>query len=231
MSQTTIPLILNGSNQVGTSNVYSLKFTQSVQIPKGSTLSIESASFCNCFKNITAKYGNNRFSFKWIDGVTYQYTIDDQGLDINGIGAYISSFLFNNNFYWYYDNKIQYPVVIQANSSYYACQTVIPPVPSATEVAGSTLYKKPTSATWSFPTNRITCQLTLVQPLATMLGYPSQNVFPVNQQVTTYSINSNVAPRMQTIYSIILKCNMIASHMLGADNMTKMVTWLMDQFL
>lgn len=212
----TFTIVLNSANQVGSSNVFRTEFVNAVEIPEGSVMTLNSASLYNCFFNISPRYNNQAFSIKWIDGVTYSYTIPQGGYSIDTLGAYISSVCFNNGWYWYYNNQITYPINLSSNATFYSAQFILPNVPSQSDVSGNpTLYRSPIT---SFPSTRKTVQLTISSDLATMLGFPSQTLFPPTIQNTTYSKNSPSAPRMQKVFSVQLRSNWLFNPHFGADN-------------
>lgn len=214
----TFTIVLNASNQVGNSHVFRQEFTNAVEIPDGSVMTLNSASLYNCFYNISPKYNNNTFSLTWTNGTTYNYTIPTGGYDASTLGAYINSVLYNENKYWIYNNSIVYPITILSNSTFYATQIIMPYMPSQSDVSGNSLYKLPDGSS-GWPSTRKTALLTLNAELCKMLGFPVQRSFPVSGvQATTYSTISSVAPRMQKVYSVQLRSNWLFNPHFGADN-------------
>ena len=207
---------ITGSGLVsGTSNSqYS-----STQIPQGGLalyhkeIAVQSVSMYYSWKNITAAYQNNKFSYTWVDGTVVSLTIPDGSYSISDLNAYLESQMYNRTHYLIGSGGNSFYLELVTNSVLYAVSINSYAVPTAAQAVtlGLTL---PSGATWAFPVTPATPQLTIpavsnaTTSFSVLLGIPP-GTYPPAIQTTNYSASSIVAPQVSPVSSVSINCNIV----------------------
>lgn len=206
-------IILNSTNYVkGSGNRFEYKFRNNeVVLGPGSKLALLRTTIYNCVYNISAAYGNNTFSVKWIDGSTYNAVVKDGYYSIADLNYFIANYLYSKNLYTTESatsTDFTSHIFLSADSVSYGSTLVIDPVPSATQASSSGIIK-PTAATWSFPTTAKQPEITFCEGLKTLLGLTQQSTYGSLSTTTQTIYYSNSTPIVSTVDSYILTCNML----------------------
>ena len=204
-------LLLNTSHFQG-GNTYKFKFPKPIDIKKAK-LSLSSFSIYNSTYNITSDLKNNSFSIDWL-GTNYNFVIPDGYYSISDINYYIQQQCLLYNLYMTKNNGAQnvYFIEITTNSVRYKAQINLYYIPTSTQANDPKLaYSKPSSATWNFPTNATTPQITLSTGLGRILGMTAQLIFPLNPSTTNQSFLSDTYPRLSPVFTYLITCNLLSS--------------------
>ena len=128
-------VLLNSSNVVGSNNnTYQYKFTNgSFKIPEGYEMAISQATIPYSWYNITSRYNNRTFTFRWANNAsTIAFTMPDGFYSVADINAYLQQKCIDNG--WYLidsaGNNVYY-LVISTNTNYYKVQILTMLVPSS----------------------------------------------------------------------------------------------------
>lgn len=204
-------LTLNTGNYVSGSK-YQVEFPQSVDFT-GCTVSLHSLAMNNSFFNIKAKYNNNRFSIKWINGSIYDFVIPDGYYEFEDLNTFIEQQCLLNGLYLKTNSatKNVFFIRLSVNPSRYRTQLDIYPVPTSAE-ATTLQYTKPLNTNhWSFPTNATTPQIILSEGLQTLSGMTEITTYPPVDMSSDYSILAKSPPKLLPIYSMYITCNLCDS--------------------
>ena len=211
-------IIMNQTNLVrnGQNNQLTYKFPNSVQFKK-STIAFAGVSMYYSWFNITSTFGNNTFSYNWLDGAgastTYNVVIPDGLYEVEQLNEYLQ-FIFIQNGHYLVDgggNNIYYAELL-VNSTRYGVQINTFSFPTALPAG----YSNPSGM--PFPPQSFNPIITLPPNINEILGYvpnfaTNQNlnnayVPPVSQYVSklgngTLSYISTSAPNIQPNSSLL----------------------------
>jgi len=218
MSYTTV--LLNSTNVVkgSTNNRLVYTFPQAKQFKDNSIVLDGLALFYSWF-NISAKYGNNQFSYNWFNSTgtgytTYDIIIPDGFYDARAINAFIQSVFITNKHYVTSSitNKQTFLLEIIENSTFYSIQMNSYAINQA--YLTSQNWVIPSGATW-------TVGATILQPqfvinsnaFRDIAGFASGSYPPINSPTTgvIYSSLSSVCPQVSPVNSLIVRCNLVSS--------------------
>lgn len=201
-------LIINASHYTGDGSTFRYSLNRQVDFTKpGSHIALYNLAMYNSTYNISSKFGNNTFSIQWIDNTVQNVTIPDGYYSYDDLSNVIQYYLIQNNWFWIVNNVAVYPITCTANSARYASQINIVPVPVAS--SGAT---KPSGATWNFPTVATTPSITISSKLGKIFGFSAQLSFPLTPQTSTYSYVSDICPIISPVYTYVLTCNLLNTH-------------------
>lgn len=208
-------IILNSTNYVkGSGNRFEYKFKNNeVMLGPGSKLALLRTTIYNCVYNISAAYGNNTFSIKWIDNTVYNATVKDGYYSISDLNYFIANYLYSNNLYTVEpssitNNDFTSHIFVSADSVSYGSILVIDPIPSLSSATADGITK-PTNATWSFPTTPKQPQITFCEGLKTLLGLTQMSTYGSLSNTTQSIYYSESTPVVSTVDSYIVTCNML----------------------
>jgi hypothetical protein len=210
-------ILINSSNYKG-NNRYEYRFKEAVDFSKYK-IQLVSFSMYNTTYNITKALGNNKFSIKWINDVTYDYVIPDGYYSFDDLSLYMNYCMLNDHLLVNTTTGAVFFINISANSIQVKAQININYVPSASEASGLG-YTIPNNA-WSFPTNPVTPQLIISAGLQKLCGFeggitpegykPPQTVFPLTPQTQNEQFVSTSLAVLSPTYCIILTCDLLNS--------------------
>lgn len=220
-------LILNQSNIVeGTNNTkFIYRFPQGGYIMKDNQVAVQQLSMYFSIFNITQAYNNNRFSYKWVDGIEYNVLIPNSFLQVKDINEYLQYIMIQNGHYLVdtAGNNI-YLLEMVVNQARYAvqlnCYVISQTI--ATQY-GWSLPPVPAVHTWVIPTNNIVPEFIIpsnnnfnkligfsagTYPNAVISGVP-----PAQTQTPSYttaqSFLSSTAPQITPYSSFLLYCSLV----------------------
>ena len=221
-------LILNSSNIVSNSNnsVFFYKFPSgSVTIEKGQKLALASVQMYYSNFNITSRYNNNSFSYRWIDNTLVNINIPDSFLDIDGINNYLKYTMVQNGHYYLTSvGDYVFLLEIRVNPSLYGVEIVS--TRTSASIATTNGWTIPTgtflSPSWVNPTNNIVPILTIPSNnFGLLIGFNSGNYpnatitgTPPNQTqspsyTSTQVAQSTITPQITPLSSFVITCNLI----------------------
>lgn len=201
-------LILNSSHYMNDGYSFVYKLGRQVDFTKpGSHVALYNLAIYNSTYNISAKFGNNVYTITWIDNTVINVTIPDGYYSYDDITSNIKYNMIQNNWYWIVNNVAVYPITISSNGPRYASQINVIPVPVT--ASGTT---KPSDATWNFPSTPTTPNITFNSKLGKIFGYSAQLSFPPAPQSATYAYVSDICPIISPIYTYVLTCNLLNTH-------------------
>jgi hypothetical protein len=227
-------LILNSANIVdGTNNsILSYEFAGgNINLKKGQKVALANLQMYYSTFNITTSYGNTTYSYKWVDGITYQVVMPNGFYDIPAINNYLHFTMVQNKHYLVNTSgQFVYLIEFSINASQYAVQVDCFGVSVA--LAATNGWTLPAGATWVLPTNFIVAELIILNnafkliigfepgtyPNAVIAGVP-----PAQTQTPTYtstqSFTSTSTPQVTPLSSYILTCSLINNNYAVPNNL------------
>lgn len=202
-------ILINSSNLV--SNGYGDTYTYTFPTPvtfKNDRISLSRLSLYYSWRNISSSYGNNTWSYRWIDGTVVNITIPDGFYTVENLNALLQSFMVANKHYLTNTStgtNLYYLEVI-TSSVYYSVQLNCYAVPTSLPSG----YSVPAGATWSFPGTATTPQLTIPTGLSSILGITA-GTYPSVVQSTTFSQTSQTTPQVSPVNSVIITCTLVSN--------------------
>jgi hypothetical protein len=202
-------ILINSSHYKG-ANKYEYKLPQPSDFT-GYRLQLQSFSMYNTTFNISQALGNNKFSVKWINNVTYNYTIVDGYYSFDDLNLFFEFCMLGDNLYCKTTTSPVFFINVSANTVQGNAQINVNYVPVGSE-ATALGYTIPNSA-WSFPTNPVTPQLILSSGLQSIFGFQGgQSTFPLTAQPENQQFTSTSLAILSPTYCIILTSNLINSN-------------------
>ena len=235
---------INGTGLLpGTLNTYRTYFNSDV-IFDNWELSIVNLSLFNALRNVTAAYGNNSFSYKWVDGTIVPVSIPDGSYSIDNIGSFMQNVMTTNKHYIIYTNPSTgittniFLLTLTTNPTYYGAQLTSLPVD--TTLYPSPNYSLPTGATWSLPLTATNPQFIVPAGSAfnnntfgSLLGFPSGS-YPAAQTpgaaydyVSGYFSPTSASggtsagafvPTISPVQSVVVRCNLCLNAYVSTPN-------------
>jgi hypothetical protein len=204
-------MLLNSSHYIG-GNTYRYQFTNAQNYKEGDKLSFQSFSMYNQSPNISPDYGNDSFAIKWIDNVTYQFSIPEGFYTSSDFNTFMQFCCLQNGLYLEGSNgKPQYFLSILANIIQYKAQVNIIAVPTQSQ-AQSLGYTKPENAEWNFLSTARTPQLILPEALGRLFGYKAELTLPPQPLNDNYSKVSDITPTLNLVKMYSVTCNLLSSN-------------------
>jgi hypothetical protein len=154
-------LILIRSEHYQGQNRFEYRLPQAVDL-SGYRLQLVSFSMYNTTYNISSALGNNKYSVKWIDGTTHNYSIADGYYSFDDLNLQLEFDMLGDNLYCKTTTGPVFFINVSANIVQCKSQININYVPASTE-ATALGYTIPNSG-WTFPVNPVTPQLVVYNP-------------------------------------------------------------------
>jgi hypothetical protein len=176
----------------------------------GFRLQLVSFSMYNSTFNISQALGNHKFSIKWVNNVTYNYTIPDGYYDFDALNLFFEFCMLGDNLYCKTTTAPVFFINVSANDVQYNAQINVNYVPASAE--GSSLgYTIPNNA-WTFPGSKITPQLIMSTGLQSIFGFQGgQSTFPVTPGNDNAQFTSTSLAVLSPTYCIVLTANLLNS--------------------
>lgn len=205
-------LIINSSNLVPSSfnNEYKYVFPQGSVTFKDDVLAVASISLYFSFFNIagpnsTAQYNNNKFAYRWIDGIEYEIELPDGYYEYTTINEYLQFTMIGNGHYAITDTgSFAYYLELLSNTTFYAVQFVCSAVPTSLPsgwTAGPGLVLPAVPTTPQIVIDALT-------NFKTVVGF-LPGVYPPVPQDQTYTVLSQLTPQISPVQSIIMQANLL----------------------
>jgi hypothetical protein len=197
-------------------------------IPEGNNfqnmkVGVSSLAIAYSWPNINSAVGvplslrtNGNFSYTWPNGagsLTFTVTAPSNSFwEVSDLNAYLQSVMLANKTYLIDSNSNPvYYINIAVNSSRYAVQLNITPVPTSLPVG----YTQPSSPGWSLPTGAaVTPQVIVPSPsgynsgtFGSYIGFHAGS-FPSAVQATDYSAISSFSPTVSPVSTILVTSNL-----------------------
>jgi hypothetical protein len=206
-------IILSGSNVVsGTNNTqYKYRFPNAITFDKYSSVALISANLYYSWFNVSSSlYNNNVLSYKWFNssGVvadTFTVTLADGWYDVSSINKYLQAVMYSNGHYLKDASASPvYYVSFDTNSSLYAIQLYVTPMPSTLGT-----YTKPSGVTWNLPSTATTPQVIIssTNNFKSLIGFKA-GTYPSATQASKYSYTSDTTPTMSPASSLLMCCSL-----------------------
>lgn len=169
--------------------------------------------------NITSQYGNNTVSYQWPTSTgtmqTYSITLPDGSYNIDDINNYIQLQMENNGTYLLDANNLPvYYMNLIVNVTYYCVTLTVAKVPSVLPTG----FSLPSNYPGALPPTP-TAPLLVVPDAAFPAGSNSGYISSMSQvlgflpgtwpQGTALQANGTVAPRVDTITTVNVSCNLV----------------------
>jgi hypothetical protein len=219
-------IIVNKSNIVNDGN-NSLRYTfpSTVKFEEGDTLAISHLSIYYSWYNVSKKYNNTSFKYKWWDSdgnLTDIRTVDipDGFYSISSLFEYFQKAMVLNNHYLLTDPSIGsdgsqfvYFMELLQNISYYSIEIRLSSLNADYITANNLQY--PANAGWIAPQTYETPQLIIPSNnrFGELIGFKAQTIFKDMNEFGQYSFLSDFSPNMNPSSSFIITCSLIDNDM------------------
>ena len=227
-------LILNSADIVaGTNNsILTYDFAGgNITLKKGQKVALASLQMYYSTFNISTANGNNKFSYTWVDGLTYVVTIPDGFYDIAALNNFLHFTMVTNTHYLVASGgDFVYLLTLSINPVRYSVELNCFGISGAIAIANS--WTLPVGASWFFPTNFIVPLFTVTTvPFGLVIGfatgsYPNAVIsgIPTAQiQTPAYTSTqiflSTITPQVTPISSFILTCSLINNNYAVPNNL------------
>ena len=172
--------------------------------------------------NVTSDYGNNSFSYVWVDGIEYTITIPDGYYEISDLNSYFQSIMIANAHYMTNSaGQFVYFLEFVVNTSRYAVQ--INSYPLDTTIQTLSAYSKPSGATWVVPETSTQSQFKInTSAFGELIGYDIGS-YP-STQGGSISFLSIKAPQITPYSSILVSCNLVNNRAVIPSNILSSFT-------
>lgn len=211
-------LILNSKNIVANTNNSVLEYN----FPAGSVyldkayVALQTLTMYYSTFNITAAYNNNKMSYTWIDGNTFQVVFPDGYYDATGIQDYIRSVMLSNKHYLQdtATGQIIWFFGLTENPSSYSIQMNFFPI-NTTQYPSASYYNPSTgtATAWTVPilANSKCPYVTIPNNnFGLLIGFAPNNYPSIAQSNTSTALSflSTFAPQLSPLSSYILTCSL-----------------------
>lgn len=166
--------------------------------------------------NITAAYGNNILSIKWVDGNTYTLTIPDGYYALSDLNNLLQFFMTNNLLYLINGSGSipvnVYYISLTVNPILYGYTLVVTPLPASLPAG----WSYPPGAAWVVNGN--TPQLIVPantvgvsdSSISQILGFPVGS-YPATPITTVFEFTSSQAPQISPVTAVNVLCNLVTT--------------------
>jgi hypothetical protein len=164
--------------------------------------------------NMSAAKNNDRFSYVWVDGQTYDVVLPDGMWDYGNFQNYLEEVMTSRGHYLNdADGQPHHFIEIVVNSIRYRISLVVRPVPAVLP------EKWIAPAGFVFPTVDTTPQLVVPDTnIAAYLGF-TPGSYPETPQATIFQMNGQNAPQVTDITSVQVQSNLVFNDF-GPDQRT-----------
>jgi hypothetical protein len=201
------PILITGNNVVAGSNnsQYTYQFPFSAARFQDHEIALGSLAIYYSWQNIEARFNNQTFQYRWIDGTTHTITIPESHYDVPDLNSYFQSVMLGNGHYLVDDtgdnvfylelvaNEVYYALVINA----YAVPTTLP--------SG---WTRPSTVTLPVGTARTPQFIVQANGFRDILGLEA-GTYPAAAQATTFSQRSTKTPQLNPVQSVIIQCSLL----------------------
>lgn len=152
--------------------------------------------------NITKKYGNNVFQYRWINNTTYTVTIEDGYYTVEQLNARLQKQMIQNNHYLINaDGNYIYYLQITTSSSLYAVVLLTYAVPSSLPSG----WTAPVGFSFQNRTPQFIINNNAFQDI---IGF-NAGTYPPTQLTADYSVKSQYTPQVSPTQSILVSVSFI----------------------
>ena len=192
-------------------NTLTYQFSGS-QTFRGQELALNSVSLYYSWKNITAAYGNNTFSYKWVDGITYPVTLPDGLYVISDINNYLV-YLMTANLHYLINaasQQVFYAALITSSVEYgvnWISEIIPTTLPAGwTAPVGNTWWTDYSDGGAGTPEGP---QLVLdASSFNDIIGFAANTNYPSSGLPTAnYAALSTFAPEVSPVSTVLVNCN------------------------
>lgn len=204
-------LIINSKTVSSDKATYTYTFPIHPHFQKGDKLALDSLSMYYSWPSITSAYGNNKLSYRWIDGTTYNITLEDGFYTISDLNTRIHYEMIANKHYMLTaGGNYVYFLDLTENRVRYAVQLDASPLPSSADNVNS--WTIPSGAGWSLPANSTYLQLIIptTNSIKDIIGF-EPGTYPSAQTPATsvYSRISDYTPQVTPVSTVVMTCSLL----------------------
>jgi len=179
---------------------------------KNCKIALASLQMYYCWVNINASvYNNNKFSYVWSNGTTYDITLPDGNYEISDINYYLQLSMIANKHYMIDSTGSNvYFLALSINPTYYNVQVASYQIPTSAQ-ATTLSYTLPSGVTWSSPVSAYSPQLIVssTNNFKKIIGFNSGSYPSSYVQTGTYTKVSDFTPQVSPLSCILVHCNLI----------------------
>lgn len=167
-------------------------------------IALMNAYFYYSWFNVTTKFANKTFSYKWIDGITYNITLPDGFYTISDLNGYLQFVMSSNGHYLVNaaGEKVYY-IALDTNTVYYAVTLTCTVVPSSLPSG----WTNPASVNLALYGGFCPQLIIGGSNFGSLIGFAS-GTFPTVPAASTYQVNSTLTPQISPVVAVNITCNM-----------------------
>ena len=111
-------------------NKFSFQLASQYEAGNNDRVSLKSLRMYYSWFNVTAKKGNNSFSYIWVDGTTHQVTMSDGIWSFSDFQSYFQLVMYQKGHYLLKGTTPVYFIRMDSNSVFYRISLTCTPVPA-----------------------------------------------------------------------------------------------------
>lgn len=204
-------IILNSAHIVPGSGNSEFKYkfpSGNINIEQGQKLALANVMMYYSNENITEAYGNNRFSYKWIDGTVVDVVIPDGFYDIVALNNFLHfTMLQNLHYYTNSDGNAVWLLDLSANSTRYGFELNI--WQTSDTIATTNSWTIPSGATWTSPVANTVPEFNVPNNgFKDLIGF-NVGTYGTNPSVNNQFFLSQNTPQITPVSSYVMTCSLI----------------------
>ncbi len=212
MNKKTKPIFLNeGINKSGKKNKLTLQFPTNIDF-KNQEVALGYLGLYYSWRNVSGAfrsdnqpgYNNNKFSYTWVDGLTYDVVLPEGFYTISDLASFMQNNVMIPNGHFMLDarGKNVYFINFVPNSTYYAVTLTCSPV--AIPAGGSNPNNITVGKVPQF-------NVPLYNNFGSLIGFNGGSYPALPDTTTTFFLNSQKVPKISTANTIYVQCNLAES--------------------
>lgn len=211
----TFQIVLNRTNLLPGTSTFEMPLTQTLALKPQDRVCMTQCSLYNSFFNIS---NSDQLKITWL-GVDHVYTFAPGYYSASDITAQLLDWMTTDGLYVVQSNgKPLSFISLAADAITYTIQLSIYPIPSQAQATASS-YTLPVGATWAFPVNPTTPQITFMSvSLAQRIGFVAQQAYPPAPTQTQMVYNSPITPAMSKVSAILATSNVCSNRLSWPPN-------------
>jgi len=217
-------IILNRTNiqqdHDGYYNILEYNFSGNIELLQGSKITFQSGAMYYSWPNVTARQGNNKFSYVWIDNSVHDIVMPDGLYKETDIDQYIKYVMTQNTHYAVVNASDgsfvgnMFFIQLAINPVYLNMTLTMNTVPNLA-TATSMHLALPPGADWTWPATPRTFQFRVPsEPAGVLIGF-EPGIYPPFPVSSLFQEDSQFPPEIQEQSSVLMACNIVSGNGFG----------------
>ena len=201
-------IVINSSHWDKNQNKFIYRLTIPQKFEK-KEVGLASLTLYNQFYNVSSDNSNNKVSIKWINGITYEYTIPNGYYSISDLNTFLQNKMIIDKLYLIKNSdKNVYFVELLVDANRYGSTINTYVVPTSAEMISNQWTKPSNSSHWDLPNTSTAPQIIFNSKFGKLLGFEAGTYPSTIQYIDTQSENT-LTPEISVVNSLIFRCNLI----------------------